>query len=97
MVADIDHPDIEKYIDWKANEEQKVAALVSGSKATSTISLALEATQVAVEGNGWDPKDNKALRAAIRARKAYVVPYTFSAFYNSQSRASLGWNLPSTT
>ncbi len=32
VVVDIDHPDIEDYIDWKVNEEQKVAALVTGSK-----------------------------------------------------------------
>ena len=32
VVVDIDHPDIEDYINWKVNEEQKVAALVTGSK-----------------------------------------------------------------
>ncbi|HYY84117.1 MAG TPA: vitamin B12-dependent ribonucleotide reductase, partial [Beijerinckiaceae bacterium] len=32
VVVDIDHPDIEAYIDWKVKEEQKVAALVAGSK-----------------------------------------------------------------
>jgi ribonucleoside-diphosphate reductase alpha chain len=32
VVVDIDHPDIEEYIDWKVKEEQKVAALVTGSK-----------------------------------------------------------------
>ena len=32
VVVDIDHPDIEDYIDWKVKEEQKVAALVTGSK-----------------------------------------------------------------
>ena len=32
VVVDVDHPDIEEYIDWKVNEEQKVAALVTGSK-----------------------------------------------------------------
>ena len=32
VTVDIDHPDIEKYIDWKVQEEQKVAALVAGSK-----------------------------------------------------------------
>ena len=32
VVVDIDHPDIETYIDWKVREEQKVAALVTGSK-----------------------------------------------------------------
>ena len=30
--VDIDHPDIEQYVDWKVTEEQKVAALVAGSK-----------------------------------------------------------------
>ncbi len=32
VVVDIDHPDIENYINWKAIEEQKVAAMVAGSK-----------------------------------------------------------------
>src|SRR4051812_15811658 len=32
VTVDIDHPDIEHYIDWKVTEEQKVAALVAGSK-----------------------------------------------------------------
>src|SRR5690606_300445 len=32
VVVDIDHPDIEQYINWKVKEEQKVAALVTGSK-----------------------------------------------------------------
>jgi ribonucleoside-diphosphate reductase alpha chain len=31
-VVDIDHPDIEDFINWKVIEEQKVAALVAGSK-----------------------------------------------------------------
>ena len=32
VTVDIDHPDIEAFIDWKVIEEQKVAALVAGSK-----------------------------------------------------------------
>src|SRR3954454_16689309 len=32
VTVDIDHPDIEQYIEWKVTEEQKVAALVAGSK-----------------------------------------------------------------
>jgi ribonucleoside-diphosphate reductase alpha chain len=31
VTVDIDHPDIEEYVDWKVVEEQKVAALVAGS------------------------------------------------------------------
>ncbi|HEU0113163.1 MAG TPA: vitamin B12-dependent ribonucleotide reductase, partial [Thermomicrobiales bacterium] len=29
VIVDIDHPDIEKFIDWKADEEKKVAALIA--------------------------------------------------------------------
>ncbi len=32
VIVDADHPDIENYIDWKVIEEQKVLALVAGSK-----------------------------------------------------------------
>ena len=32
FVVDIDHPDIEAYINWKVKEEEKVAAIVTGSK-----------------------------------------------------------------
>ena len=32
VVVNIDHPDIEEFINWKIREEQKVAALVAGSK-----------------------------------------------------------------
>src|SRR5690606_33967515 len=32
VVLDIDHPDVVQFIDWKVVEEQKVAALVAGSK-----------------------------------------------------------------
>ena len=32
VCLDLDHPDIEEFIDWKVVEEQKVAAMVTGSK-----------------------------------------------------------------
>src|SRR5437763_13052851 len=32
VVLDLDHPEIEEFINWKVVEEQKVAALVAGSK-----------------------------------------------------------------
>ena len=32
VTVDVDHPDIINYVDWKVVEEQKVAALVAGSK-----------------------------------------------------------------
>ena len=76
VTLDIDHPDIEAYINWKAVEEQKVAALVAGSKATRYhLTRVLEATQAEVDGDAFNPRENKVLRAAINgARKAHVVP-----------------------
>ena len=35
VTVDIDHPDIEEYINPKVVEEQKVAALAAGSKLTA--------------------------------------------------------------
>lgn len=32
VIVDVDHPDIEEFIDWKVKEEEKVAALITGSK-----------------------------------------------------------------
>ncbi|MGH9364961.1 MAG: LAGLIDADG family homing endonuclease, partial [Thermoanaerobaculia bacterium] len=32
VCLDLDHPDVEEFIDWKVIEEQKVAAMVTGSK-----------------------------------------------------------------
>jgi ribonucleoside-diphosphate reductase alpha chain len=36
VIVDADHPDVEQFIDWKAKEEQKVAAMVTGSRVTRT-------------------------------------------------------------
>src|SRR5205823_2897876 len=32
VILDVDHPDVEQFVDWKVIEEQKVANLVTGSK-----------------------------------------------------------------
>ena len=32
VILEADHPDVEDFIEWKVKEEQKVAALVTGSK-----------------------------------------------------------------
>ncbi|MCA9704275.1 MAG: vitamin B12-dependent ribonucleotide reductase [Myxococcales bacterium] len=77
VVVDIDHPDIEKFIDWKVVEEQKVAALVSGSKAcnqhlNAVLRAAHEATDLSAEDR-FDPQYNRTLRRAVRdARRAHV-------------------------
>ena len=76
VVVDIDHPDIESYINWKVVEEQKVAALVTGSKILSERLNAILKACVNCEADGdgcFDPKCNPALKREVRAaRKAKV-------------------------
>src|ERR1700704_1175617 len=76
VIVDVDHPDIETYIDWKVMEEQKVAALVTGSKINQKHLKAVLKACVNCEGSGgdcYDPLKNPALKREIRAaRKAYI-------------------------
>ncbi|HEX3710338.1 MAG TPA: vitamin B12-dependent ribonucleotide reductase [Pseudolabrys sp.] len=76
VVVDVDHPDIEQYIDWKVKEEQKVAALVTGSKTNQKHLKAVLKACVNCEGSGDDcfmPEKNPALKREIKlARRAYV-------------------------
>jgi len=78
VTLDIDHPDIEAYINWKVTEEQKVAALVAGSKSTRRhLGRLMEACQVEVDGDRFDPKQNKALRKALRDARRADLPASF--------------------
>ncbi|PWC53083.1 vitamin B12-dependent ribonucleotide reductase [Azospirillum sp. TSO22-1] len=73
VTVDLDHPDIEAYIDWKAVEEQKVAALVAGSKICQQ-----HLTQVmAACQNGTDPKENRELKKAIVAARKAQIPENY--------------------
>ncbi|HRJ60615.1 MAG TPA: vitamin B12-dependent ribonucleotide reductase, partial [Azospirillaceae bacterium] len=69
VTVDLDHPDIEAYIDWKVIEEQKVAALVAGSKLCQKH---LNAVMAAAQ-NGVDPTKNPALKKAIKAARRAEV------------------------
>ena len=76
VVVDIDHPDVEAFIDWKVIEEQKVAALVAGSRACNEhLNRVLQSIHEA-DGAGderFEPRKNRQLRQAIRdARNAHV-------------------------
>jgi ribonucleoside-diphosphate reductase alpha chain len=76
VVVDIDHPDIEAYIDWKVKEEEKVAALVTGSKMVKQHLKAIMKACVNCDGPAkdcYDPAKNPALKRVIKdARKAHV-------------------------
>ena len=72
VVVDADHPDIEAYIDWKVKEEQKVAALVTGSKLNRRHLKAVLRACVNCEGSGddcFDPEKNPALKREIKAAR----------------------------
>ncbi|CUA95692.1 vitamin B12-dependent ribonucleotide reductase [Pannonibacter indicus] len=80
VVVDVDHPDIEDYINWKVKEEQKVAALVTGSKICQKHLTAIMKACVNCEadnGDCFDPARNPALKREIRAAKKMMVPENY--------------------
>ncbi|TFL17078.1 vitamin B12-dependent ribonucleotide reductase [Jannaschia formosa] len=80
VIVDMDHPDIEAFIDWKVVEEQKVAALVAGSKAhQAQLTKVMEAVR-AWDGkldDACDPAVNDALKGVIRAAKKHMIPEAY--------------------
>ncbi|MGR6469197.1 vitamin B12-dependent ribonucleotide reductase [Rhizobium sp. PAMB 3182] len=80
VVVDIDHPDIEEYINWKVKEEQKVAALVTGSKIVAKHLKAIMKACVNCEADNdacFDPNENPALKREVRAAKKSLVPENY--------------------
>ena len=76
-VVDIDHPDIEEYIDWKVREEQKVASLVTGSKICQRRLKAIIKACVNCEAEGdacFEPARNPALKRAVKEARRDGVP-----------------------
>ena len=72
VIVDTDHPDIEQFIDWKVLEEQKVAALVTGSKINQKHLKTILKACVNCEGSGddcFDPDKNPVLRREIKAAR----------------------------
>lgn len=75
VTLDIDHPDIEEYINWKVLEEQKVAAIVTGSKLCNLhLNNIIKACYAEhPENDRFNKKTNKKLNAAIlSARRSYI-------------------------
>ena len=77
VVVDVDHPDIEAFIDWKVKEEQKVAALVAGSKVVKRHLKAILRACVNCEGSGDDCftiEKNPALKREVKLARRDDVP-----------------------
>ncbi len=80
VVVDVDHPDVEAFINWKVIEEQKVAALVAGSKATKkALTEVMAACQDATvaKADRLNPRANPRLKKAILAGRAAMVPENY--------------------
>ncbi len=81
VVVDIDHPDIENFISWKVKEEQKVAALVCGSKLCeqhlNRIIEACHAKRDELGDDAFNPKKNKELKREILAARKVMIPENY--------------------
>ena len=73
VCVDIDHPDIEELVSWKMLEEQKVAALVAGSKLANRHLNAV----MAACADGCDPKQNAKLRHEIVLARRAEIPENY--------------------
>ncbi|GBD43407.1 Vitamin B12-dependent ribonucleotide reductase [bacterium HR40] len=77
VIVDIDHPDVEQFIEWKVVEEQKVAELVAGSRLLAhhaqAIMRACHEAPAEVEDR-FDPERNPELRRALREARRAMLP-----------------------
>jgi len=77
VVLDVDHPDIEAFIDWKPREEIKVAALVEGMKHLSP-ELQRRATELDLaltydyNGEAYDTVSGQNSNNSVRIANAFV-------------------------
>jgi ribonucleoside-diphosphate reductase alpha chain len=82
VTVDIDHPDIEAYINWKVIEEQKVAAMVAGStlaqKHLNRVIAACHDAEAASLGEGrFAAATNPALKREIKAARRAMIPENY--------------------
>ena len=76
LVLDMNHPDIEEYINCKVQAEDKVASLVAGSR---VLKRAVDGIRKAIadhdgDGDRYNPADNPHLRRALKKAIADGVP-----------------------
>ncbi len=80
VTLDIDHPDIEEFINWKAKEEAKVASIVTGSR---ILKRRLKEVFIAcwdetLEGDArFNVKENHNLKKAVRKAIEDFIPKNY--------------------
>lgn len=79
VVLDIDHPDIEEFINWKVIEEQKVAALVAGSQLLNfhLNNIMKACNEAHPEIDRFNPKTNLKLKEAIKEAQSDKIPLNY--------------------
>jgi ribonucleoside-diphosphate reductase alpha chain len=80
VTLDIDHPDVESYINWKAEEEQKVASMVTGSLILKKHIKAVKKALAGFRGpdnDKFNAEKNHELAAALRAALGDKVPPSY--------------------
>jgi ribonucleoside-diphosphate reductase alpha chain len=82
VVVDIDHPDIREFIDWKMIEEQKVAALVAGSKLAAKhlnaiLNACCEGQSAEQRAGRFDPRDNPRLKKELASARKAMIPENY--------------------
>ena len=69
VIVNIDHPDIEEFIDWKVKEEQKVVALITGSKINKRyLQELLDACRA---------QDDLAVKTATKQARRQMIPENY--------------------
>ncbi|MCL2831848.1 MAG: adenosylcobalamin-dependent ribonucleoside-diphosphate reductase [Treponema sp.] len=80
LTLDADHPDVEKYIAWKQEEEHKVASMVTGSR---TIKKHIEGIKKALaafrgpEADKFNANKNYDLASALRSALTDNIPSSY--------------------
>jgi ribonucleoside-diphosphate reductase alpha chain len=75
VVVDVDHPDVEEFVNWKVVEEQKVLDLVVGSKITKKhLSAILAACQEGLGDERFNPRENASLYKVLKEAREAMIP-----------------------
>lgn len=81
VTLNADHPDIEEYIDWKVEEEYKVASMVTGSKLlkkhTNNILEACKSSNGQAADDIFNPLKNEKLKIAVQDAITDEIPANF--------------------
>jgi len=79
VTLDLDHSDIEEFINWKVVEEQKVASLVAGSKlANFHLNNIMKACYSEhPENDRFNKQENKRLKATVLEARRAMIPNNY--------------------